>query len=218
MSSDRPNDALSPEPDRPPPSDELSRATLTRARGSALLDALERHRPGSRDHADGTAAYAFAAAVELGLERERAEAVREAARLHDVGMVYVPGRVLAKPPGELTPGERELLDSQAASGAKLARGAGIPEQACQWIGATRERFDGGGPQGLAGERIPIESRIVRVACAFDANVAARAKAPPGASPHARLQAAVDELRRTAGAELDPRVIGALAALLERAAP
>ena len=87
-------------------------------------------------------------------------------------MVYVPAAVLAKPPGELTPEERELLDSQFASGAELARGAGIPEQACEWIGATRERFDGGGPQGLAGERIPIESRIVRVACAFDAAVAA----------------------------------------------
>jgi HD-GYP domain-containing protein (c-di-GMP phosphodiesterase class II) len=219
MSSDRPNDARSREADRPPASEfELSRATLIRSRGSALLDALERHRPGSRDHADGTATYAFAAAVELGLERERAEAVREAARLHDVGIVYVPGQMLAKPPGELTPEERELLDSQVASGAKLARGAGIPERACEWIGATRERFDGGGPQGLSGERIPIESRIVRVACAFDANVAARAKAPPGASPHARRQAAVDELRRTAGTELDARVIAALAALLERAAP
>ena len=216
MSSDRPNDARSPEADRPPASDELSRATLIRSRGSALLDAIERHRPGSRDHADGTATYAFAAAVELGLERERAEAVREAARLHDVGVVYVPARVLAKPPGELTPQERELLDSQVAGGARLARGAGIPEQACEWIGATRERFDGGGPQGLAGERIPIESRIVRVACAFDATVAA--KAAPGASPHARRQAAVDELRRTAGTELDARVIAALAALLERAAP
>ena len=110
-------------------------------------------------------------------------------------MVYVPSEVLAKPPGELTPEERELLDSRFASGAELARGAGIPEQACEWIRATGERFDGGGPQGLAGERIPIESRIVRVACAFDAVVAAAAKEPGNASADGRRQAAVDELRR-----------------------
>jgi HD-GYP domain-containing protein (c-di-GMP phosphodiesterase class II) len=216
MSSDRPNDAPSPEADRPPASEHGPSPPLIRSRGSALFDALERHRPGWGDHADGTATYAFAAAVELGLERERAEAVREAARLHEVGMVYVPSEVLAKPPGELTPEERELLDSRFARGAELARGAGIPEQACEWIRATGERFDGGGPQGLTGERIPIESRIVRVACAFDAVVAAPAKELPDASADARRQEAVDELRRAAGTALDARVIAALAALLERA--
>ena len=216
MSSDRPNDAPSPEADRPPASEHEPSPSLIRSRGSALFDAIERHRPGWRDHADGTATYAFAAAVELGLERERAEAVREAARLHEVGMVYVPSEVLAKPRGMLTPEERELLDSRFASGAELARGAGIPGQACEWIRATGERFDGGGPQGLAGERIPVESRIVRVACAFDAVVAAPAKELENASADARRQAAVDELRRAAGTELDARVIAALAALLERA--
>jgi HD-GYP domain-containing protein (c-di-GMP phosphodiesterase class II) len=219
MSSDRPSDARSPEADRPPASGfELSRAALIRSRGTALLAGLERHRPGSGDHADGTAAYAFAAAVELDLGREHAEAVREAARLHEVGMVYVPAEVLAKPPGELTSSERSLLDSHAATGAELARGAGIPEQACEWIGAASERFDGSGPAGLAGDRIPIESRIVRVACAFDTLLAAPAQAPPVASPQGRQQAAFDQLRRAAGTELDPRVIAALAALLERAAP
>ena len=217
MSLDRPSDARSPEADEPAPSGfEPSLATLIRSRGSALLGGLERHRPGAGDHADRTAVYAFAAAVEMGLDRDRAEAVREAARLHEVGMVYVPAKALAKPSGELTPQERALIESRFARGAELARGAGIPERACEWIGAAEERFDGSGPAGLAGERIPIESRIVRVACAFDANVAARAKAPPGASPHARRQAAVDELRRTAGTELDARVVEALSALLERA--
>jgi HD-GYP domain-containing protein (c-di-GMP phosphodiesterase class II) len=215
MSSDRPNDARSPEADRAPASElELSRATLIRSRGSALLAALELHRPGAGDHADGTATYAFAAAVELGLERARAEAVREAARLHEVGLVYVPRAVLAKPPGELTPEERALLDSQFASGAELARGAGIPDRACEWIAAVGERFDGSGPAGLAGEGLPIESRTVRVACACDTILAAQA--PAGGSPHERQQTAVEELRRTAGTELDPQVVAALAALLARA--
>ena len=208
MSSDPPSGARSSEP-------ELGLAARVKARGSELLDALERHLPSSRDHADGTAAYAFAAAVELELERDRAEAVREAARLHEVGNVYVPAAVLAKPAGELTPEDRALLDSRFASGAELARGAGIPDQACEWIGAIPERFDGSGPAGLAGERIPIESRIVRVACACDTALAA--PAPEGVSSDERRQMAIQALRAAAGTELDPRVTAALAAMLERAA-
>jgi HD-GYP domain-containing protein (c-di-GMP phosphodiesterase class II) len=229
MSSDRPSGARSsgPEPtgaragaEVHGPGNanlELGLAARVKARGSELLDALERHLPSSRDHADGTAAYAFAAAVELELERDRAEAVRETARLHEVGNVYVPAAVLAKPPGELTPEDRALLDSRFASGAELARGAGIPDQACEWIGAIPERFDGSGPAGLAGERIPIESRIVRVACACDTALAAPAPTPEGVSSDERRQMAIHALRAAAGTELDPRVIAALAAILERAA-
>jgi HD-GYP domain-containing protein (c-di-GMP phosphodiesterase class II) len=229
MSSDPPSGARSSEPEpagapagadvhEPGNADnELGLAARVKARGSELLEALERHLPSSRDHADGTAAYAFAAAVELELERDRAEAVREAARLHEVGNVYVPAAVLAKPPGELTPEDRALLDSRFASGAELARGAGIPDQACEWIGAIPERFDGSGPAGLAGERIPIESRIVRVACACDTALAAPAPAPGGTSPDERRRIAVNTLRAAAGSELDPRVTAAMAAMLERAA-
>jgi HD-GYP domain-containing protein (c-di-GMP phosphodiesterase class II) len=205
MSSDRQSDARSSEPE----------PARVKARGSELLDALDRHLPSSRDHADGTAAYAFAAAVELDLERDHAEAVREAARLHEVGNVYVPAAVLAKPPGALTPEDRALLDSRFASGAELARGAGIPDQACEWIGAIRERFDGSGPAGLAGERIPIESRIARVACTCATALAA--PAPGGASPDERRRIAVRALRAASGTELDPRVTEALVAMLGRAA-
>jgi HD-GYP domain-containing protein (c-di-GMP phosphodiesterase class II) len=186
-----------------------------RVRGLELLDALERHLPGSRDHADGTAAYAFAAAVELGLVREHAEAVREVARLHEVGRVYVPAEALAKDPGALTPDERALLDSRFERGAELARGAGISDRACEWIAAVPERFDGSGPGGLAGDRIPIESRIVRAACACDTALAT--PTPGRASSDERRRIAVETLRAAAGPELDPHVTEALAAMLERAA-
>jgi HD-GYP domain-containing protein (c-di-GMP phosphodiesterase class II) len=209
MSSDPPSDARSSEPEPTGGS-----AERVKARGTELLEALERHVPGARDHADGTAAYAFAAAVELDLDRDHAEAVREAARLHEVGSVYIPAAVAAKPRGELTPEEQELLDSAFASGAELARGAGIPEQVSEWIGAIRERFDGSGPGGLAGERIPIESRIVRVACACDTALAA--PAPSATSQDERRRMAVDVLRAAAGSELDPRVTLALTTMLERA--
>jgi HD-GYP domain-containing protein (c-di-GMP phosphodiesterase class II) len=223
MSSDPPSGARSSELEQagapavaqPGSGLEPNLANRVTVRGLELLDALERHLPGSVEHADGTAAYAFAAAAELGLERDHAEAVREVARLHEVGNVYVPAAVLAKPPGELTTNDRVLLDPRFASGAELARGAGVPDQACAWIGAIGERFDGSGPAGLAGEQIPIESRIVRVACACATALAA--PAPGGASPGERQRMAIRALRAAAGTELDPRVAAALVAMLERTA-
>ena len=195
------------------PALERSQAALVATRGAMLLDGLERHLPGSRDHADGTASYAFAAAVELGLERGHAEAVRETARLHEVGKVYVPAEVLAKLPGDLTPEERAQLDSHFAKGAELARGAGIPDSAGAWMEAAGERFDGAGPSGMPRQRAPLESRIVRVACAFDRALAAGSEMPAAG----RRRAAIEELRSAAGGELDPRVVEALASIVERAA-
>jgi HD-GYP domain-containing protein (c-di-GMP phosphodiesterase class II) len=213
MSSDPRAGVPSPETDqRGWPDAEPSLAAVARAGGEVLLDGLERHLPGSRRHADGTASYAFAGAVELGANRARAELVREAARLHDVGKVYIPAALLARPRGELGTQEAALVDSHPAYGATLAIGAGIPEQACEWIGAAGERFDGGGAHGLVGERIPLEGRIIRVACVCDAALSRR---PASAQTLPWIAAA--ELRAAAGRELDPRAVEAVTAVLERAA-
>jgi HD-GYP domain-containing protein (c-di-GMP phosphodiesterase class II) len=189
-----------------------SDAELARARGATLLDALEGHRSGSREHAEATASYAFAAAVELGFEREHAEAVRETARLHEVGMIYVPVAVLAAVPEERSAEGRALIDAHPGYGAELARGAGVPPLICDWIRATAERFDGRGPGGLAGERIALEARIVRVACACDW---ALTTPRPDADPAEHRAAAFEVLRAAAGRELDPRVVEALAGMLDR---
>ena len=69
-------------------------------------------------------------------------------------MVYVPAATLRKPEGERDDADRALLGSHIEAGAGLARGAGIPEDVCGWILATRERWDGGGPEGLRGSRSP----------------------------------------------------------------
>ena len=122
-------------------------AAVAQARGEALLDGLERHLPGSRRHADGTASYALAIAVELGADRGGAELAREAARLHDVGKVYIPAAVLARPTRGAGEQELALLDSYPSYGATLAIGAGIPERACEWIAGAGECFDGSAGTG-----------------------------------------------------------------------
>jgi HD-GYP domain-containing protein (c-di-GMP phosphodiesterase class II) len=217
MSSDRPSGAPSSGTDSSPsPEVEPGLAALVRARGSPLLQGLERHQPGAREHADATASYAFAAAVELGFGRAHAEAVREAARLHEVGEVYLPAELIAKPRDELTPEERGQLDSHFEKGADLALGAGIPDRVCEWILAAGKRFDTPGP-GDGEAEIPLESRIVRAACACDALLAGPPAGPAGASPRERHRQAIDGLHGRGGRELDPGVVEALVAVLERAA-
>jgi HD-GYP domain-containing protein (c-di-GMP phosphodiesterase class II) len=191
---------------------DVNEAALVAERGATLLDALERHLPGSREHADGTASYAFSTAAELGADRRRAELVREAARLHEVGLVYLPAAVLARPRDLRSADEAALVATHFAFGAQLAQGAGIPDPACRWIGAAGERFDGAGGRGLARDEIPLEARIIRVACACDSLLATRADPGPG-----RTQEAISELRGAGGGELDPWVVEATSAILGRVA-
>jgi HD-GYP domain-containing protein (c-di-GMP phosphodiesterase class II) len=210
MSSDRPSDA--PSPTAEPAASELGLAILLRSRGAPLVEALERHLPGAREHADAAASYAFAAAVELGFERAQCEVARETAMLHEIGLVYVPAELLGKPPAERDEVEVEAFEGHFEAGYRLARGAGIPEHACDWLLRARERYDGGGPDGLAAEAIPIESRIIRAACSCDTALA-RAEDTGETSP---AGLAIERLARGAGSELDPRVAAALTAILERA--
>ena len=209
MSSDPPSGGPSATPDpgkaeRRAGESEPGRADVVAALGAPLLEALDRHLPGARHHAESTASYAADAAGSLGLTTERAELVRETAKLHDVGMVYVPVAVLRKPPSELTDEDRQALGGHIEAGSRLALGAGIPADVCDWILHTRERWDGGGPAALAADAIPLESRIVRVACAADLMLAGSA-----------AEATVAGLRAAAGSELDPRVVEAVAGLLAR---
>jgi HD-GYP domain-containing protein (c-di-GMP phosphodiesterase class II) len=193
---------------------ELALAALVRLRGAPLLDALEDHFRGSREQAEAASAYAFAAAVELGMARSDAEVIREAAKLHDVGRVYVPVEVLAKPAWRRSRDEGAHVQAHHEWGAELARGAGVPDQVCDWIRDGAERYDGRGPRGIAGAAIPIQSRISRAAYACYAALTHSTEEPQEPDPgHPRR--AGDVLRASAGHELDPDVVEALAAAIER---
>ena len=174
-------------PDAPPADAAL--AALVRLRGAPLLDALEQHLPGSRDHAEATGAHAFAAAVGIGLDRAAADLCREAAKLHDVGMVYVPVAVTQTHFESWTDEQRALFDAHYEAGAKLALGAGIPDDVCGWLLQIRERFDGQGPRACRGCD-PGRARIARAACACDTLLAS----PAGRRDAGRAADAADRPR------------------------
>lgn len=151
-------------------------------------------------------------AEEMGLEPERIRMLREAAPLHDVGMVLVPDRILLKE-GELTPGERDIMKTHAANGARILSESDVPVMrlAREIAHTHHERWDGKGyPRGLEGEEIPLEGRIVAVADAFEAITHDR--------PFREAESAgraLEEVRRERGRQFDPEVADALIQIKER---
>jgi len=128
--------------------------------------------------------------------------------LHDVGKIHMDPGILGKP-GPLDQTERELMERHPELGFAMTRNRLDPKIA-EAILYHHERFDGGGyPFGLAGDAIPVLSRIVLVADAFDAMTSKRAYQP--ALP---VDFAVHEIRRNAGSQFDPQVVEIFTGLAE----
>src|SRR5204863_17224 len=136
--------------------------------------------------------------------------LRRGALLHDVGKISVPGEVLNKA-GSLTDEEFEVVRGHSISGALMVSHAGLPEEA-GWVRSHHERVDGRGyPDGLRGDEIPLEARILFVADSFEAMTSDRPyRAGMG------TEAALAELEGCAGSQFDAGVVDAFAALVRRA--
>jgi diguanylate cyclase (GGDEF)-like protein len=170
----------------------------------AMIDAQQLH---TRDHSENVAAYAVAIAQALGLERDRVVKLRRAAMLHDIGKIAVPSAVLAKP-GRLTAQEFAQIQEHPVTGGLMLAHAGLAEEA-RWIRGHHERVDGGGyPDRLGSSDIPLESRILFVADAFEAMTSDR---PYQAGMP--VEEALAELGRCAGTQFDARIVGVLVDLV-----
>jgi putative two-component system response regulator len=169
-----------------------------------LVHALEAKDAYTSGHSSRVARYAQKTAVHLGYVGELLEYIRLGAELHDIGKIGTREAILNKP-GPLTPAEFEHVKEHTALGEKiLSPFLNESPMVLRIVRSHHERLDGCGfPDGLSGDRIPREARIVAVVDAFDAMTTSRAYRLPRTPTEA-----CDELRRCAGAHFDPEVVDA----------
>jgi diguanylate cyclase (GGDEF)-like protein len=184
------------------------RPSAARQTTDALVRVQLERSPALGPHVSDVAGLAEAVGERMGLPEHRVHALRQTAELHDVGKMAIPDAVLDKP-GPLTEDEWQLIREHTIVGERILSAAPALRAVAKLVRATHERIDGTGyPDGLAGEEIPLEARIVNAADAFCAMAATR--------PYREamsLEGAMDELRRCAGTQFDEAVVEALIAVL-----
>ena len=185
-------------------------------RGTVMLlaDVVEFDDQYTADHSPSVVELVHATADELGVERSRRQELEFAALLHDVGKIAIPKEILNKP-AALTDSEFEVMKTHTIEGQfMLDRVGGLLGRVGEIVRSCHERWDGTGyPDALRGEAIPLESRIVFAADAFNAMTTNR--------PYRNAMSpadALEELRAGAGTQFDPAVVKALCALVESGAP
>lgn len=171
-----------------------------------LLPAID---PELAAHCERAGALAADIALFMGLDTERIRYLQIAARLHDIGKVFIPRAILDKP-GPLDEAEWDELKRHPLMGYELVR-AIAPELVAEIVFTHHERFDGTGyPRGVPGNQIPLEARVLQAADAMDAITSDRPYQP--AMP---MQYALNELIRWSSSQFDPVVVEAVLELDQR---
>jgi len=169
----------------------------------ALSHVSDLRDPYVHGHAKHVARYAVLIAKEIGLNSKQIEAIRQAALLHDIGKIGIPESILFKP-SRLTAEEYGLTKQHAALGAALIQEIDSLQHLAPFIRYHHEHYNGKGyPDGLGGETIPLEARILGVADAVEAMASDR--------PYRHALTATDilaELQVHAGDQFDPNVVEA----------
>jgi putative nucleotidyltransferase with HDIG domain len=153
--------------------------------------------PYTAGHERRVSHLARAIAAEMGLDEEIQDRVRIAALVHDVGKLAIPAEVLAKP-GRLTPMETEIVQTHSRQGSEILRKSHFSWPLADIVLHHHERPDGCGyPEGLRGEDIMLEARIIAVADTVEAMSSPRPHRPPRTR-----QAALEEIEAGAGRRYD----------------
>ncbi len=154
-------------------------------------------------HSQRIARYADTIAQAIGCPAELLGHIRTAAMLHDIGKIGIPDSILLNP-GRLQEREMEIMKSHSLIGARLLRTAGFPDEVVSIVRHLHERYDGQGyPGGVAGEQIPLGSRILAVADTYEAMTSDRiyrAALDPEES--------IAELSLYSGSQFDPEIVAA----------
>jgi putative nucleotidyltransferase with HDIG domain len=182
-------------------------------RGTALVlgDVVEADDGYTGEHCRGVLQLALALAHEVGLGPEHTRNLEFAALLHDVGKIAVPKEIINKP-GKLDPDEWEIMTTHTTAGQEmLDRIGGFMRKVGLIVRSHHERWDGTGyPDGLAGERIPLEARIIACCDSWSAMRTDRSYRNALSYEVARA-----EIVANSGRQFDPRVAEAFLRIIER---
>ena len=182
-------------------------ATLEDAIG-AIAATLEQRDPYTAGHQRRVAQLAAAIGEEMGLAREVIEGIHFGGLIHDLGKISVPAEILGKP-GRLSDTELGLIKVHAEAGYQIVKDIAFPWPVANMVRQHHERLDGSGyPQGLKGEQIILEARIMAVADVVEAMSANRPY-----RPGLGMDAALEEITRVRGAQLDAVAVDACLRLI-----
>ncbi len=181
---------------------DLQKSYMNAIRGLAkAIEARDAHTAG---HTDRVGKLAEAVARHLGWEETKIKDLIMGCTLHDIGKIGVPDSVLNKP-NRLNEAEHEKMRRHTEMGLRIIEGIDLFKPAIPYIGSHHERFDGKGyPNGLKGEMIPVEGRLLAVVDTLDAIMSHRPY-----RPGATLEHALTEIGAHQGTQFDPKMVEAL---------
>lgn len=175
-------------------------STLEKVVGG-FVRVLEARDPYTAGHQRRVAQLAEAIALRMGHEQIRAQNIRMAAMIHDLGKVYVPAEFLNKP-GQLSSLEMEIIRAHPRVGREILAPLGFDWPIAEIVGQHHERVDGTGyPDGLRGAEILVEAKIIAVADVVEAISSHRPYRPAHT-----LEEALDELRQGRGKIYDSDIV------------
>lgn len=170
----------------------------------SLVNLVEAKEPSTFGHARNVSIVSELLGKTMGLSDEALTELRSAALLHDVGKISVPGSILAKP-AKLTGEEWEIVRNHTLEGARIIARVTEFRPLISVVKHHHERYNGTGyPGGLSGEKIPLHSRIITIADAYDTMIHRRSY-----SRAVSHENALDEIRRCSGTHFDPRLVDTL---------
>jgi putative two-component system response regulator len=176
----------------------------------ALLTMAQERTPQVAAHSERVVRFCLAISHEMTPLENTLPDLELGARFHDIGKIATPEALLTKP-SPLTPGEIAIMRMHVEAGSEILGGGVQLLPLCPIVAASHEWFDGGGyPRKLAGADIPLASRIIAVADAYDAMTQDRAYRSQLDSAEA-----ISELLRCAPSQFDPKVVVAFLTILGR---
>ncbi len=175
----------------------------------SIANAVEARDKSTGKHSFRVAEYSVLIARELGFSEKELDSLHKTGLLHDIGKIGVPDSILNKP-DRLTPEEYAVMKTHVDIGGEILKDFSLVERVAEGAKFHHERYDGTGyPNGLKGEEIPLNARIIGIADAFDAMTANRVYRKAMDKDYV-----IAELKRCSGTQFDPGLVDIMLELIE----